>query len=141
MKRLFVLAFVVIGATALMAQNTKKMVVENMHCKNCALNVEKILTSIDGVKSVDVDLAKKEVTVDYDAKKVTSEKLISAFANTKYKVLDQAVKNGCCKDGKGCGKKEKCDKTKHATKGCDKAKEKKECDKTKEGEKKCVKDK
>lgn len=39
--------------------------VEGMHCQHCAMNVTKALSSLEGVKSVSVDLAKKIATVKY----------------------------------------------------------------------------
>jgi len=41
----------------------KVLVIEGMHCNNCAKKVEAVLKEIDGIEKVKVDLEKKEVLV------------------------------------------------------------------------------
>lgn len=42
---------------------TKEIKVDGMKCAHCAANVEAALKKLDGVKSVNVDLASKTVTI------------------------------------------------------------------------------
>lgn len=113
-KIVLILSALVLSVGTMLADTTKKIVVENMHCKNCALNVEKILTAVEGVKSVDVNLETKEVTIDFDEQKTDTKKIIAAFEGTKYKVVDPEAKKCDKKEGeckKDC-EKEKKDTTK-----------------------------
>ncbi len=42
---------------------TTEIFIEGMHCKHCAAAVTEALKNVNGVASVDVDLAKKKATV------------------------------------------------------------------------------
>lgn len=51
----------------------------DIHCENCVSKVNKNIPFEKGVKDVQANLETKEVTVTYDAKKTSKEKLIAAF--------------------------------------------------------------
>lgn len=60
--------------------------VTDIDCEHC---VQKIMNNVPslgkGIKDVQVDLPKKEVTVVYDASKNSDEKIIKGFASLKVK--------------------------------------------------------
>ncbi|MBU1907029.1 heavy metal translocating P-type ATPase [Patescibacteria group bacterium] len=49
-----------------------------MHCASCAINVEKELNKLSGVKSAVVNYANEEATVEFDEKKVSEKKFTEA---------------------------------------------------------------
>lgn len=64
----------------------KKILVEGMKCENCAKHVKEALTSVDGITSVDVNLADKYVIVETSAE-VSEEAIKLAFDTEKYNVV------------------------------------------------------
>jgi len=76
--------YLAIGCTPLYAQDTKKGVEEvcfnvSMSCHNCQNKIEKNIPWEKGVKDLKVNLEEKTVTIKYDAKKTTVEKLKTAL--------------------------------------------------------------
>jgi copper ion binding protein len=61
--------------------------VSGMACAGCSGAVEKALSSLNGVSSAKVDLAKKTAYVDYDSTKVTMQDLKKAVEGAGYKVV------------------------------------------------------
>ncbi|GAB4261540.1 MAG: copper chaperone CopZ [Thermincola ferriacetica] len=61
--------------------------VEGMTCGHCKASVEKALSAIEGVNSVDVDLNGKKVTVSFQADKVNEADLKKAITDQGYQVL------------------------------------------------------
>lgn len=57
--------------------------VPNVSCNHCATHVQNALQPLEGVKKVDVDLASKSVTVDFDAP-ATDLQLRAALAEIGY---------------------------------------------------------
>ena len=57
--------------------------VEGMHCQKCVDKVEKFVGEIDGVSLINVDLAKKSVSVEFespaDKEQITEAILESGF--------------------------------------------------------------
>ncbi len=57
--------------------------VDGMHCQKCVDKVEKFVGEIDGVSFINVDLAKKSVSVEFespaDKEKITEAILESGF--------------------------------------------------------------
>jgi len=45
---------------------TVKLSVEGMHCEGCVSRVEKALSEVEGVRSVEVSLEREEATVEAD---------------------------------------------------------------------------
>jgi copper chaperone CopZ len=64
-------------AAAAPVAKTVSLRVEKMACSSCAARVEKVLKGIDGVKTARVEL-KTGATVEYDAAKVTPQRLVQA---------------------------------------------------------------
>ena len=63
-----------------LAQDTKSatMYVDRIQCPVCAATVKKALTAVPGVKSVNVDVEKKIVVVQFDATKTNGAELSEA---------------------------------------------------------------
>lgn len=61
-----------------------EMPIEGMSCMSCVANVKKTLSSMDGVKEVNVSLKDKNARVKYDALIVTEEQLIEAINKLGY---------------------------------------------------------
>jgi copper chaperone len=61
--------------------------VEGMSCGHCKAAVEGALTKLDGVTSAEVNLAAKNVTVQFDQGKVTEETLKNEIEEAGYDVV------------------------------------------------------
>ena len=57
-----------------------------MSCGGCANKVKKLLTGVDGVKDVAVNLESKIVTVSYDSQKTNAAKIQDSFKQINYTV-------------------------------------------------------
>jgi copper chaperone len=62
-----------------------RFLVPGIHCGHCAHTIIMELTELDGVQSVDVDVEKREVSVDY-ASPATKEKIETLMAEINYPV-------------------------------------------------------
>lgn len=73
-------------------ENTKTVTFEvSMTCENCQRTIEKNIAWEKGMKDIKVDLEKKLVTLTFDTRKTSEEKLIEAFENLGYTA--EAVQN------------------------------------------------
>lgn len=61
--------------------------VEGMSCAHCVNAVTKAVTALEGVGGVNVDLAGKTVTVDYNADQVSLESIKDAIEEEGYDVV------------------------------------------------------
>ncbi len=61
--------------------------VKGMHCKSCEMLIKDSVGELDGVKKVDVSLAKNTVTVEYDEKVITTKKIVDAIDAEGYTVV------------------------------------------------------
>jgi copper chaperone len=68
------------------SKNKTTLAVEGMTCGHCAMRVSEALKGVDGVKSANVNLEKKEVDVEFEKKKVEDKVLIAAVEKAGYKV-------------------------------------------------------
>jgi copper chaperone len=59
--------------------------VKGMSCQHCVISVTKALNQLDGIKNVQVDLAKGEVRFD-NTKSITSDQIQKAITNAGYEV-------------------------------------------------------
>ena len=93
MKKLLILCLTLVMGTGLaMAEkpaqkkNVTTVFVTDIDCEHC---VKKIMNNVPslgkGIKDVQVDLPKKEVTVVYDASKNSDENIVKGFASLKVK--------------------------------------------------------
>lgn len=65
----------------------KTYIVEGMSCVICKGNVEKALSSIDGVQNVRVNLLENEATINYDENKVNEELLTKVIKDAGYNLV------------------------------------------------------
>ena len=64
----------------------KKLTIEGMHCSSCAINIEKSLKKVSGVKDISISLMTKKGFVEAD-EKVTDDELKNAVARAGYKLV------------------------------------------------------
>ena len=57
-----------------------------MSCQHCVMSVTKALSQLDGVKNVQVDLAKGEIRFD-NTKEVTSNRIEKAISDAGYELV------------------------------------------------------
>ena len=62
-----------------------KLIIEGMHCASCALNIERSLKKVNGVKVASVSLMLKKGTVEFEDS-VSEDELKKAVARVGYKV-------------------------------------------------------
>lgn len=98
-------------------KTAKTVFITDIDCEHC---VKKIMDNVPslgkGVKDVEVDLAKKEVTVTYDPAKTNDAQLVRGFASLRVKAEPKTcgAQAGKCSAASEAGKKhnhdgEKCD--------------------------------
>lgn len=75
-----------VAETAAVGGSVVKFRASQMSCGGCANKVKKLLTAVDGVNGVDVDLDTKVVSVSYDAAKTDAYKLQAEFGKINYTV-------------------------------------------------------
>lgn len=75
-----------VAETAAVGGSVVKFRASQMSCGGCANKVKKLLTAVDGVNGVDVDLDTKVVSVSYDAAKTDAGKLQAEFGKINYTV-------------------------------------------------------
>ena len=61
--------------------------VKGMSCQHCVMSVTKALNQLDGIKNVQIDLAKGEVRFD-NTKNTASERIKKAITDAGYEVID-----------------------------------------------------
>jgi copper ion binding protein len=66
------------------------MKVKGMSCQHCVMSVTKVLSQLEGVKNVQVDLAKGEVRFD-NTKEVASNRIEKAIQDAGYEVIPQSA--------------------------------------------------
>lgn len=75
------------AAVSLAAKDIKTVIVTTqpqMHCENCERTIKGNLRFEKGVKKIETNIDKQQVTITYDADKTTSEKLIQSFEKFGY---------------------------------------------------------
>ena len=64
--------------------------VKGMSCQHCVMSVTKALGQLDGIKNVQIDLAKGEVRFD-NTKSVASDRIRNAIIDAGYEVVAQGA--------------------------------------------------
>lgn len=72
------LIFLLFAPSALAAERTITMNVENMTCAACPVTVRTAMKSVPGVKDVKVDFANKTAVVVFDAAQATTDAIAEA---------------------------------------------------------------
>jgi len=62
--------------------------VKGMSCQHCVMSITKALSQLDGIKNVQVDLAKGEVRFD-NTESLGSDRIEKAITNAGYEVIPQ----------------------------------------------------
>ena len=82
---------------------TETLRVTGMTCGGCVDVVTRALVAVDGVHNVNVSLANKEASVDFDESMTSTDKLKFAVENAGYGVAENNAvaaktegKSGCC---------------------------------------------
>jgi copper chaperone CopZ len=61
--------------------------VPDMTCTNCAMKLESLEDTLDGVKEINASYHKLQMTVEYDESKLTDEQIIAAVKKKGYQAL------------------------------------------------------
>lgn len=69
-----------------MSSEVKTLNVEGMSCSHCENSVKKAVGELNGVKSVDVDLKGKKVTIEFEPEKVSVETIKGTIEDQGYDV-------------------------------------------------------
>jgi len=64
--------------------------VKGMSCQHCVMSVTKALNQLDGIKNIQIDLAKGEVRFD-NTKSVASDRIQKAITDAGYEVVAQSA--------------------------------------------------
>jgi copper chaperone len=64
--------------------------VKGMSCQHCVMSVTKALSQLEGIKNVQIDLAKGEVRFD-NTKEVASNRIEEAISDAGYEVISQSA--------------------------------------------------
>ena len=64
--------------------------VKGMTCQHCVMSVTKALNQLDGIKNIQIDLAKGEVRFD-NTKSVASDRIRNAITDAGYEVVAQSA--------------------------------------------------
>lgn len=90
MKRFISFIAMLMMSVAIFAKGEVKTVIYTptpmMHCQGCENKIKGNLKFIKGIKSITTDLDKQTVTITYDAKKTTAEKIEAGFNKIGYEV-------------------------------------------------------
>lgn len=139
MKRSFLLLTLALCAITSFAKDIKTIVVTTnpqMHCESCENKIKNNMRFEKGIKGIETNISRQEVTLTYDADKTTPEKLMKGFEKFGYTATLKSdgnqqqtscdkkqncckkAQNGCDKKQGNCDKKQKC--CKKAQESCDK---------------------
>lgn len=135
MKRSFLLLTLALCAITSFAKDIKTIVVTTnpqMHCESCENKIKNNMRFEKGIKGIETNISRQEVTLTYDADKTTPEKLMKGFEKFGYTAT---LKSDGNQQQTSCDKKQNC--CKKAQNGCDKKqgncdKKQKCCKKTQE---------
>jgi copper chaperone CopZ len=65
----------------------KTFKVPDMSCTNCAMKLESLEDTLDGVKEINASYHKLQMTVEYDESKLTDEQIIAAVKKKGYQAV------------------------------------------------------
>jgi copper chaperone len=74
-----------------MAESHAVLNVPSVSCNHCKMAIEKAVSALGGVGKVDVDVAEKTVTVDFDDATVALESIEEACAEEGYEVAGRHI--------------------------------------------------
>ena len=59
--------------------------IEGMHCGSCAVGIQMMVSSLDGVKSAEVSYDKKTGVFEFDSSKANKEEIVKTIEELGYK--------------------------------------------------------
>ncbi len=62
----------------------KTFKVEDMTCANCAMKLETLEDTLEGVKEINASYHKLEMVIEYDESKLTDEQIVAAVKKKGY---------------------------------------------------------
>jgi copper chaperone CopZ len=65
----------------------KTFKVPDMTCTNCAMKLESLEDTLDGVKEINASYHKLQMTIEYDESRLTDEQIIQAVKKKGYQAL------------------------------------------------------
>ena len=65
----------------------KTFKIPDMTCINCAMKLELLEDTLDGVKEINASYHKLQMTVEYDESRLTDEQIIAAVKKKGYQAL------------------------------------------------------
>jgi copper chaperone CopZ len=65
----------------------KTFKIPDMTCSNCAMNLESLEDTLDGVREINASYHKLQMTVEYDESRLTDEQIIAAVKKKGYQAL------------------------------------------------------
>ena len=65
----------------------KTFKVPDMTCTNCAMKLESLEDTLDGVKEISASYHKLQMVIEYDETKLTDEQIIAAVKKKGYQAL------------------------------------------------------
>ena len=65
----------------------KTFKVPDMTCTNCAMKLESLEDTLDGIKEINASYHKLQMIVEYDESKLTDEQIIAAVRKKGYQAL------------------------------------------------------
>ncbi len=74
-----------------MAKRSVTLEIEGMDCAHCALAIEKSLGKLEGVTKASVSFPTEKAIVEYDAQRVSIEKIKQAVVDAGYKVREKPI--------------------------------------------------
>ena len=74
-----------------MAKRSVTLEIEGMDCAHCALAIEKSLGKLEGVTKASVSFPTEKAIVEYDAQRVSMEKIKQAVVDAGYKVREKPI--------------------------------------------------
>jgi copper chaperone CopZ len=67
----------------------KTFKVPDMTCSNCAMKLESLEDTLDGVREVNASYHKLQMVIEYDETKLTEEQIIAAVKKKGYTAVQQ----------------------------------------------------
>jgi copper chaperone CopZ len=65
----------------------KTFKIPDMSCSNCAMKLESLEDTLDGVKEINASYHKLQMIIEYDESKLTDEQIIAAVKKKGYQAL------------------------------------------------------
>ncbi|RPI92434.1 MAG: hypothetical protein EHM40_13075 [Chloroflexi bacterium] len=65
----------------------KTFKVPDMSCSNCAMKLESLEDTLEGVREINASYHKLQMTIEYDESKLTDEQIIAAVKKKGYQAI------------------------------------------------------